>query len=202
MARQLYRRYQLEFLPAMAAYMAVMILLWPQVAKVDALWLKWLLALLPMLPLGLAILAMVRLVLRSDEMEQRAHLIGLAVAAALVAFLSMAGGFLVAAHLVKVDGSILIWVFPVLVLTYAFVRGWAARRMGGSAFCEEDHPGLGRWLLPLAIVLAGAIGIWHSHMSDYLIGLLSGAAAGFALGGLAWLYGRWRGRDDTDASKD
>lgn len=202
MARQLYRRYQLEFLPAMAIYMAVMILLWPQVPKVDALWLKWLLALLPMLPLGLAILAMVRLVLRSDELEQRAHLIGLAVAAALVAFLSMAGGFLVAAHLVKVDGSILIWVFPVLVLAYAFVRGWAARRMGGSALCEEDHHRIGRWLLPLAIILAGVIGIWHAQMSDYLVGLLSGVAGGFALGGLAWLYGRWRDRGDTDAGKN
>ena len=202
MARQLYRRYQLEFLPAMALYMAVMILLWPQVAKVDALWLKWFLALLPMLPLGLAILAMVRLVLRSDELEQRAHLIGLAVAAALVAFLSMAGGFLVAARLVKVDGSILIWVFPVLVLTYAFVRGWAARRMGGSALCDEEGHQIGRWLLPLAVILAGVIGIWHGQMSDYLVGLLSGAAAGCALGGLAWLYRRWRGRDHAGAGKD
>lgn len=202
MARQLYRRYQLEFLPAMAIYMAVMILLWPQVAKVDALWLKWLLALLPMLPLGLAILAMVRLVLRSDELEQRAHLIGLAVAAALVAFLSMAGGFLAAAHLVKVDGSILIWVFPVLVLAYAVVRGWAAQRMGGSALCDEDTHRIGRWLLPLAIVLAGVIGIWHAQMSDYLVGLLSGVAIGFALGGMAWLYRRWRDRGDTGGGKD
>lgn len=202
MARQLYRRYQLEFLPAMAIYMAVMILLWPQVAKVDALWLKWGLALLPMLPLGLAILAMVRLVLRSDELEQRAHLIGLAVAAALVAFLSMAGGFLAAAHLVKVDGSILIWVFPVLILTYAIVRGWAARRMGSSAICDEENHRIGRWLLPLAIVLAGVIGLWHAHMSDYLIGLLSGVAGGFALGGLAWLYAHWRDRGVTGAQKD
>lgn len=201
MARQLYRRYQLELLPAMAIYMAVMILLWPQVAKVDALWLKWLLALLPMLPLGLAILAMVRLVLRSDELEQRAHLIGLAVAAALVAFLSMAGGFLAAARLVKVDGSILIWVFPVLVLVYAFVRGWAARRMGGSALCDEDAFRIRRWLLPIAIVLAGVIGIWHAQMSDYLIGLLSGVAFGFALGGVAWLYGRWRDRGYASARK-
>jgi hypothetical protein len=202
MARQLYRRYQLEFLPAMAIYLAVMILLWPQVAKVDALWLKWLLALLPMLPLGLAILAMVRLVLRSDELEQRAHLIGLAVAAALVAFLSMAGGFLAAAHLVKMDGSILIWVFPVLVLAYSLVRGWAARRMGGSALCDEEAHRIGRWLLPLAIVLAGMIGLWHARMSAYLIGVLSGVAVGFALGGMAWLYGRWRDPGNTGARKD
>ena len=202
MPRQLYRRYQLEFLPAMAVYMAVMILLWPQVPKVHALWLKWLLALLPMLPLGAAMLAMVRLVLRSDELEQRAHLIGLAVAAALIAFLSMAGGFLIAGHLVSVDGSILIWVFPVMIVAYALARGLAARRMGGSAACDEDGHRIGRWMLPIALLLFASILIWHAQMSAYLIGLLAGTAAGLTLGGLVWLFGRWRDRGNSGSVRN
>jgi hypothetical protein len=189
LARPIYRRYLREFLPAMGVYMLVMLLVWPQVAYMHNPWVIGTLALTPVLPMAFVVRAMVRLVLGSDELEQRIHLIGLAAATAIVGVASMAGGFLVAAHVVAVDGTVLFWVFPVLVLTYSFARSWAGRRYGGSG--EEADEALGlKWLWGIAMVLAAGALLGHRWMGDHEFLSLLGTAAGLSAYALAFAV--WR----------
>lgn len=128
-------RYLKEFLPSMLAYALVVGLLFPLAGHVQAQWLKALIAITPMLPLTAAMVAMMRMVMRSDELEQRLHLIALSVASGVVGLLSMTGGFLAAAHVVRLDGTILIWVFPVLMVAFGLSRWCAARIYGMSGDC-------------------------------------------------------------------
>jgi len=195
MSRQIYRRYQREFWPAMAAYVAIMFLLWPLLPRVHNELLKIALALLPVLPVLFVVRAMVRLVLGSDELEQRIHLIGLAVAATVVSTLSLVGGFLAAADVIKLDGTILIWVWPTLCVAYAAARGWAAGRYGGDADVECSNGIALHWrLLLAALVLAVIAGLGRAQMSDYQLGMLCGMSVVFAAWGLMLAIVRWRRR--------
>jgi hypothetical protein len=201
--RGIYRRYYREFVPAMLAYVVIMLFGWPYLRQVDEPVLKAVLALLPVVPIALVIRAMVRLVLGSDELEQRTHLVGLAVATAVVAVLSLAGGFLAAAHVVNLDGTILIWVFPVLMLTYSAGRGWANRRYGVDGFCiEETRIREWHFLLAGGVMLLGAW-LGNGHMKDYQIGMLTGMGASFfavavGFGVLRWRQARRRSAGDDD----
>lgn len=191
MARPIYRRYLREFLPAMAVYMAVMLLLWPQTPHVHNAWLKGLLALTPVLPMAFVVRAMVRLVLGSDELEQRIHLIGLAAATAVVGVVSMAVGFLIAAHVVMLDGTVLFWIFPALVVVYSFARGWASRRYGGDGTCCDEDEALGvKWLAGIGALLGAVALLAHPWLSEYGFGALLGA--GGTLAGYAVLFTIWR----------
>jgi hypothetical protein len=191
-ARPVYRRYLREFLPAMGAYVLVMLLLWPLVPHVQNPWLKGALALAPVLPLALAVRAMVRLVLGSDELEQRVHLIGLAAATAIVGVASMAGGFLVAAHVIVLDGTSLFAVFPALVVIYSLARGWAGRRYGGiGTGCDEADAALGlKWIWGMAVLLAVVALLGQRWISEYGLGALLGTAGTLAI--YAVLFGTWR----------
>ena len=195
MARQVHRRYVREFLPAGAAYILVMALLWPQVrGEHGPLW-TTVLALTPMLPVAFMVRAMVRLVLGSDELEQRVHLVGLAMATAAVGTLSLAGGFLAAAHVITFDGTILLAVFPALVCIYGLARGWASFRLGGGSFgCgDEARLSLG-WVWGIALVL-GALGLLaHGRISDFGAGLLLGTGASFGAVALVRTAWRWHAR--------
>ena len=200
MARPVYRRYLREFLPAMAAYMLIMFLLWPQVAHVRDAWLKAALALTPVLPMALVVRAMVRLVLGSDELEQRIHLIGLAAATAIVGVASMAGGFLAAAHVVVVDGTVLFSVFPALVVIYSFARSWAGRRYGGGGCCEEADEVLGlKWLVGIAVLLAAVALLGRRWLGDYGFGALLGTAG--TLAAYALVFFIWRRLARRSASR-
>ncbi len=96
--RSIHQRYMREFWPAMAAYVVIMFLLWPLLPRVHSELLKIALALLPVVPVLFVIRAMqCGSCSGSDELEQRVHLIGLAVSATVVSTLSLAGGFLAAA---------------------------------------------------------------------------------------------------------
>jgi hypothetical protein len=142
--RPLYQRYRREFWPPMAAYIAVMLLLWPLLPRVHNEWLKIALAQLPVVPLLFAVRAMVRLAMGGDELEQRIHLIALAIAATVVSMLSLVGGFLAAAHLINLDGTILMWMWPTLVAVYSAARVWASHRYGGAGdgvgTCDRHGP--------------------------------------------------------------
>ena len=201
--RGIYRRYYREFVPAMVAYVVIMLFGWPYVRHIDQPVLKAALALLPVIPIALVIRAMVRLVLGSDELEQRTHLVGLAVATAVVAVLSLAGGFLAAAHAVDMDGTILIWVFPVLMLTYSAGRSWANRRYGVDGFCiEETRIREWHFLLVGGVMLLVAW-LGNGHMKDYQVGMLTGMGASFfavavGFGVLRWHRARRRASQDHD----
>lgn len=185
MIRPYHRRYAREFWPPMAVYVAIMLLLWPLLPRLQSEWLKVVLALLPVVPVMLVVRAMVRLVLGSDELEQRIHLIGLAIAATVVSLVSLAAGFLASAGVISLDGSVLILVWPALVLLYALGRGWAARRYGGEgdAMCGEGTASHWR-VLAAAATAAGVAWLGHRHMSTYQFDMLCGVAAAFAAWGL------------------
>ncbi len=193
MTRPIHRRYQREFWPPMLAYVLIMLLLWPLLPRMHSEWLKVGLAVLPVLPVLFVVRAMVRLVLGSDELEQRIHLIGLAIAATVVSALSLAGGFLAAAGVLRLDGSILIMVWPVLVVVYALGRGWAARRYGGSDVMMCDGGLAMRWrLLGVAFVLAVVAWAGYGRLSDYQFGMLCGMSVSLGLGAMVQLALRRR----------
>lgn len=198
MTRSVYQRYLREFLPAMGLYMAVMVLLWPQVSTVHQPLLRAALALTPMLPLAFAVRAMVRLVLRSDELEQRIHLVGLAVSTGLVGTVSLAVGFLAAAHVVSLDGTALLWVFPALAGTYGLARGWAGLRFGGAFLCDAEEGDLSRrWLWRFGLALVAVALIAHGHIADYATGFLAGTGIGLLVVGGGWaLWHRWGRRKE------
>jgi hypothetical protein len=122
------RRYIAEFVPAMAVYFALMLFVWPLHKTTDATWLRALIALSPALPVAAIALSLFRYVTASDEFMQRLHLQALALAAGVVAVVSMAVGFLAAAKVVSLDGSVLLLVFPGLMLVYGPTLAWAKRR--------------------------------------------------------------------------
>ena len=199
MSRSVHKRYQREFWPAMAAYVAIMFLLWPLLPRLhDNALLKIALALLPVVPVLFVVRAMVRLVLGSDELEQRTHLIGLAIAATVVSTLSLAGGFLAAAGVIRLDGAVLIYVWPVLVVVYAAGRAWASRRYGGDGDVMCNNGLAWHWrLLSVTLVLAGIAWFGRKQLPDYQLGLLCGISVGFAAWQLLLIAG-WRRRQRSN----
>ena len=193
-ARPIHQRYLREFWPAMAAYIAIMFLLWPLLPRVHNELLKIALAVLPVVPVLFVVRAMVRLVLGSDELEQRIHLIGLAIAATVVSTLSLAGGFLAAADVIQLDGAILIWVWPTLVAVYAAGRGWASRRYGGGdVMCNNGIAWHWR-LLFAALVFAAIAWVGRHQLLDYQLGMLCGISAALAAWALVLAVLYWRKR--------
>ena len=122
-SRAIERRYAREFMPAMVAYVLVMLYVWPLQKTMDAGWLKLATALLPVLPIAWAIVACIRYVLGSDELERRQHLEALAIGVAIVSVASVALGFLAAANVWAADGALMLLLFyPALCVTYGATR--------------------------------------------------------------------------------
>lgn len=122
-SRAVERRYVREFMPAMVLYLVIMLYVWPLQKTMDAGGLKLATALLPVLPIAWVIVACIRYVLGSDELERRRHLEAVAIGAAVVSIASMALGFLAAAKVLMVDGSLVLLLFyPALCITYGVVR--------------------------------------------------------------------------------
>ena len=127
--KALMRRYYREFIPAMAAYVAVM-LVWKRLldwVQVPAL--RVLVALLPALLVIWVMRAFVRFVRDSDEMQRRIELESGAVGALLVSAGFLAAGFLQSAKLIDVPSSVaMLWVFPMLCFTYGIAKVFISRR--------------------------------------------------------------------------
>ncbi|MBD8897747.1 hypothetical protein [Rhodanobacter sp. DHG33] len=192
------RRYMREFWPPMLAYILIMLLVWPLVDHMQSVWGRTALALLPILPVLMVTRAMVRLVTGSDELEQRMNLIGLAIAGTVVGTLCLAGGFLVAAKVVRLDGTALIWVWPAMVVLHTLGRGWAARRYGGDWAMACSNDGLARhWQLAICAAAFGLILLlgW-GVLSDWQRGLLSGLTASLTMAALLSAIFRRRRLED------
>ena len=125
-------QYRRQVYGLMLGYVACMLLVWPQARGTVGLPLKTLLALLPALPVVAVIWLTARRVMDSDELEQRVHMVALGIASGVVAVLSLIGGFLCAAGVLRLGGDVLIWVFPLLLVSYSLSRGEMARRYGGA----------------------------------------------------------------------
>lgn len=172
------KQYQQHLGVAMLTYVAAMVLVWPLARTAPELWLKISLAGVPALPMLYVIALMARKVAQSDEFEQRIHLVALGVASAVLAALSLLGGLLAAAGAVPLGGSILIWVFPLMMVIFGLTRWWViTRRYGGTTECESESP----WSLPRRLLMVAALmGVvllaawWRGGLDDMSVGLLTG----------------------------
>lgn len=132
MTRSDYRR---QIVLLIGIYAVAMFFVWPHARAASSLSLKIACAVVPTLPILGVLWLMAKRVIRSDELEQRVHLAALSAATGIVCALSLVAGFLCAAGAFELDGDILIWIFPVLCLSYAAARWLLARRYGGVG-CE------------------------------------------------------------------
>ncbi|GLQ48190.1 hypothetical protein GCM10007862_32410 [Dyella lipolytica] len=199
MTRFTEKQYQWRVLVAMAIYSGFMLIAWPLVRATESLPLKVLLALAPVVPVFYVIAQLVRRIRASDELEQRTHLVALSVATGVVSALSLAGGFLSIAGVLTLDGSILIWVFPVMAFCYGLARWRVLRGYGGDMTCDEEAaiPLYVRFLSAGAIVLV--IAWWcRAALDDMRLGFLWGMGAGFTALGIALGVARWRKRRDRN----
>jgi hypothetical protein len=195
MARLTPRQYQRRTLLAMSGYVGFMLLAWPMVRTADSTLLKVLLALAPVVPMLYVIGLMARRILDADELEQRTHLVALGAATAVIGGLSLVGGFLAAAQVFKTDGAILIWVFPVMMLSYGITRWWVGRRYGMSLSCEDDRGMPIAWRFLLAAAASAAIAWLGRHKFDDMgLGVLCGMSAAFLFAGVVLSWMRWRAR--------
>ena len=124
------RRYRRVMLPAMGAYTGLVLLSTFLLRQgIAALPLRALVALLPVPPIAFALRAIVRYIRDSDEMQQRIELEAVCIATALVSLLYLAGGFLQVAKVIDLPaGAVLIWLFPLVCLTYGLAKVVVARR--------------------------------------------------------------------------
>ena len=135
MTRQTAAQYRMRVWLLMSVYVALIFFVWPYAKTAANLPLRALFALLPTVPVIGVVMVMAWRVLGSDELEQRIHMNALGIATAIVCVASLVGGFLAAAHVVALDGDVLIWVFPLVCVSYGASRWWLARRYGGAG-CE------------------------------------------------------------------
>lgn len=198
MARFTERQYRNQLSLAMVVYMAAMLLVWPLSRTAASVPLKVLLAVVPVLPMLFVIGLMARRISASDELEQRVHLLALGAATALLGALSLVGGFLDAAGVLALRGSILIWVFPVTMISYGAVRWWLVRHYGGSAGCEGGSPGWQLCLLAVLVLMVLGVGWWHGRLDAFEKGLLFGLAPGVLILLVVSLWRRLRRVADKD----
>jgi hypothetical protein len=188
------KQYGRRAMLAMAIYIVLLLALLPYARRAEHLSLQILYALLPLVPVFYVIWLMAKRIWLSDELEQRLHLIGLGAATAVVAVFTV----------LSLDSAavILIWIFPLLMLVYAAVRAWAARRYGSNAFCEDDGmPMYLRFLIGAGLLSIVAVWAYFHSADAFDLGLLVGLAAALALGALILVVRRWRSRRSagTDA---
>ena len=198
MTRLTARQYGRRSTLAMIVYVALMLLVWPQVRSTAELSTKVLLALVPVLPMLYVIWLMARRILGSDELEQRTHLIGLGAATGASAVFSLVCGFLAAARVFELESvaMLLFWVFPVQMFCYGAVRWWAARRYGSDAGCDDEDgmPNYLRFGIVGVLFAIAAWWGWSRAMEATGLGVLAGMACAFLAFALLFAVRRWRRR--------
>ena len=193
MPRLKQKHYQQRLLSAMAIYIAVLVLIWPLVRTATSTPLKWLIALAPLPPMLYVIALMARRIRDSDELEQRTHLIGLGVATGVVGVLSLVGGFLASAQVLTLDGSILIWVFPLMLACYGVTRWAVARQYGDDLGCDPSDSMALHWRLIIGAGMFAFVALFaFLKHDDFLTGMMAGMAGSFAVLALAKGVIYWR----------
>jgi len=200
MTRMTTRRYQRQSMAAMVAYVALLLLVWPLARTADGLTLKMLAALAPVVPMLWLFVLMARHIRDSDELEQRMHLMALGVATVVTAVFSLIGGFLATAHVVALDGSVLVWVFPLMMASYGIARMVLVQRYGGEPLaCAGTGIPLYQRLLLVAFLMGGVALVAWTKNDMQAWGVFCGMACVFAVFGvlLGWRrWYRWRHRHE------
>lgn len=166
MSRLTNKRYQQQLMLTMAVYVVVLLGAGSLVHVVASLPLKAMLAVAPVLPMLYVIALIWRRIRDSDELEQRMHLVSLGAATALVSALSMVVGFLAADGVLELDGSVLIWVFPVLIFGYGMASRRVGRRYGMEGMCDGEGTEWLPWYFAGIGALMGllALYVWWRHL--------------------------------------
>jgi tellurite resistance protein TehA-like permease len=192
MTRLSQKQYERQAMVTLVFYAGCLLFLWPLLHTVSSFPLKVLLALAPALPVVYLISLLARRIHASDEFEQRTHLIALGTAAAITGVAGMIGGFLSIAGVLKLDGSVLIWVFPVLMLSYSATRKYVLRRYGANSLCDEETS---IWFylrfVLLGVIILAIAPLSHGQLDEYRLGFLYGTGGGIASGGLALALRHW-----------
>lgn len=128
--RAVHKRYLREFIPAMLAYVALILLFGTLVPKTESMAWRVLLALLPLLPIALVIRAIVRVIRDQDELERRIDLEAIAIAAMSTGFGYFSLGLLLSAGVGWEigPGVVAIWVMPCLFASFGVAKLLVARR--------------------------------------------------------------------------
>ena len=125
------RRYSREMMIAMSAYVVLLVLSILLLKRVEGTALRACIALLPVPPIAMTLRAMIRYIRDADELQQRIELQAVSFAAAFVSLLYLTGGLLQSARVLDVAASAaMIWVFPLVCLTYGLAKIVVSRRYG------------------------------------------------------------------------
>jgi hypothetical protein len=128
-ARTLQQRYLREFLPAMLGYVIVLPISIVLLLRVDLPTAgKVVVALLPVVPMVFVVRAMLRHMLRQDELQQRIELQAVAITCAVVGMASFSLGFLQNVRVLPSPPWAMLWVLPLMIGVYGVVRFLLARR--------------------------------------------------------------------------
>lgn len=127
-SRKVDRRYANEFFIAMASYVVIVLLVWPQVEHVHALWLKVIIAVLPVVPTLFVARALVRRIRSGDELEHRMFLEAAAIAGLVVGLVTFCLGFLQAATVLPDMHGELLLVLPFMCVAWGGALWWARHR--------------------------------------------------------------------------
>lgn len=168
------KRYQYHVMAAMLVYMVVLLAAFSLVRMVSGLPVKAALALAPVVPILWLIAVMWRRIHDSDELAQRVHLIALGVATAVTGAVTLVVGFLAAGDVIRLDGSVLIWVFPLLIATYGAARSVVAGRYGMDGACSEGSRLMPWYFVFFAALMVGGAA-WAAWRHD------EGGAAAFVV---------------------
>ena len=129
--RNVHHRYAREFLPAIAAYVVVLLLSVWALRHVEATALRVLLALAPAVPVVMAARAVLRFVRDSDELQRRIMLEAGALAALVLTMGSFSLGLLVMAKVLPMRADMaLVMVLPAYSGLFGLFTGLAQRRYG------------------------------------------------------------------------
>ncbi len=188
-------QYELRVFAAMMIYVVLVLALLPQARHAEGLAIRVVYSLIPVLPLLYVVWLIGRRIRWSDELEQRTHLIGLGIASAIVGVFSLIGGFLAAADVLPESTavSLLIWVFPLMMVSYGIAQRQAAQRYGGS-FCDETEGMRKDLSFALLAAIFAAIALWFQWRAvDALtLGVFYGFSAAFAIAAMLFALRRRR----------
>ena len=128
--RTVHKRYLREFIPAMSAYVVLIVLYGVLMPRTQGMLWRVMLAVLPLLPVALVIRAIVRVIRDQDELERRIDLEAIAIAAMSTGFGYFSFGFLLNAGigLEVAPADVAIWVMPCLFGTFGLAKLLVARR--------------------------------------------------------------------------
>ena len=126
---KLRKRYTREVMLAMAGYVVLLMLSILLLKRVEDGLLRALIALLPVPPMMLVLRAMIRYIRDADELQQRIELEAVSFATAFISLVYLTGGFLQSAKVIDVPSNVaMIWVFPLVCLSYGLAKAVVARR--------------------------------------------------------------------------